>query len=88
MLRLERRQRRARELIPSTKPATRRELYRRIGLGRDVHPHAFREPIGLKDVARAAHLSPFHFLRDFQGTPRRDAVDLSEVASEPVPRYA
>jgi len=66
MLRLERRQRRARELIPSTKPATRRELYRRIGLGVTfIHTH-FREPIGLKDVARAAHLSPFHFLRTFK----------------------
>jgi len=66
MLRLENRQRRAHELIPSTKPATRRELYRRIGLGVTfIHTH-FSEPIGLQDVARASHLSPFHFLRTFK----------------------
>ena len=66
MLRLENRQRRARELIPSTKPATRRELYRRIGLGVTfIHTH-FSEPISLKDMARASHLSPFHFLRTFK----------------------
>jgi AraC family transcriptional regulator len=66
MLRLENRQRRAHELIPSTKPATRRELYRRIGLGVTfIHTH-FSEPIRLQDVARASHLSPFHFLRTFK----------------------
>jgi len=51
-----------------------------------IHTH-FREPIGLKDVARAAHLSPFHFLRTFKAlhgvTP-----STYRVASEPVPRYA
>ena len=66
MLRLENRQRGARELIPSTKPATRRELHRRIGLGVTfIHTH-FSEPIRLKDMARASHLSPFHFLRTFK----------------------
>jgi AraC-like DNA-binding protein len=66
MLRLENRQRRTHELIPSTKPATRRELHRRIGLGVTfIHTH-FSEPIRLKDVARASHLSQFHFLRTFK----------------------
>jgi AraC-like DNA-binding protein len=66
MLRLELRQRRADELIPSRRPATRRELHRRVGLGATfIHTH-FRESIGLADMARASHLSPFHFLRTFK----------------------
>ncbi len=66
MLRLEGRQREAHELIASARPATRRELYRRIGLGVTfIHTH-YREPIDLRDIARAAHLSPFHFLRTFK----------------------
>jgi AraC-like DNA-binding protein len=66
MLRLERRRRRAEELIPCAKPATRRELFRRIGLGVTfIHTH-FRESIGLSDMARASHLSAFHFLRTFK----------------------
>ena len=37
-----------------------------IGLGVTfIHTH-FSEPIRLKDVARASHLSPFHFLRTFK----------------------
>jgi AraC family transcriptional regulator len=66
MLRLERRLQCAHELLPRAKPATRRELIRRIGLGVTfIHTH-FREPLGLRDMARAAHLSPFHFLRSFK----------------------
>jgi AraC-like DNA-binding protein len=66
MLRLEGRQRLTHELIASAKPATRRELHRRIGLGVTfIHSH-YGEPIGLRDIARAAHLSPFHFLRTFK----------------------
>lgn len=54
------------ELVPSTRPATRRELHRRLGLaGTYIHTF-FREPIGLKDMAGAAHLSPYHFLRLFK----------------------
>ena len=65
LLRLERRQRRA-ELLPRSRPVARRELCRRVGLGVSfIHTH-YREPIGLADMARAAHLSPFHFLRTFK----------------------
>jgi AraC-like DNA-binding protein len=66
MLRLEARRCLADPLIASAKPATRRELHRRIGLGVSfIHTH-YHEPIGLRDIARAAHLSPFHLLRTFK----------------------
>jgi AraC-like DNA-binding protein len=66
MLRLEARRCLADGRIASAKPATRRELHRRIGLGVSfIHTH-YCEPIGLRDIARAAHLSPFHFLRTFK----------------------
>ena len=66
MLRLEGRQWRDQEHIASPRPATRRELQRRVGLGVDfIHSH-FREPIALRNIARASHLSPFHFLRTFK----------------------
>ena len=66
LLRLQSREWRACEAISAAKPATRRELHRRIGLGVTfIHTH-FHEPIALGDVARAAQLSPFHFLRTFK----------------------
>jgi AraC-like DNA-binding protein len=66
MLRLEGRRRLTHELIACAKPATRRELHRRVGLAVTfIHTH-YCEPIGLRDIARAAHLSPFHFLRTFK----------------------
>ncbi len=66
MLGVEGGQRQACELIASAKPATRRELHRRIGLAVTfIHTH-YREPIGLKHIARAARLSPYHFLRTFK----------------------
>jgi len=54
---------------------TRLELYRRIHISRDyMHAH-LREPQPLLETARAASLSPFHFLRSFRQiigeTPRR-----------------
>jgi AraC-like DNA-binding protein len=66
MLSAESRQRRACELIASAKPATRRELHRRIGLAVTFIHTRFREPIGLEDIARSACLSPYHFLRIFK----------------------
>jgi len=66
MLRLEGRERRACDLISAARPATRRELRRRVGLGVTfIHTH-FTEQIVLRDMARASHLSPFHFLRTFR----------------------
>jgi AraC-like DNA-binding protein len=66
MLRLQGREWRTCEAISATRRATRRELYRRVGLGVTFIHTRFSEPIGLADVARAAHLSPFHFLRTFK----------------------
>ena len=52
--------------ISSVKPATRRELLERIHLGIDFIYTRYRDPIGLRDIAGAARLSQFHFLRTFQ----------------------
>jgi AraC family transcriptional regulator len=66
MLRLEFSKSPAHDRVQSAKPATRRELYRRVGLGTTfIHSH-YRESIGLTEMARASHLSPFHFLRTFK----------------------
>jgi AraC-like DNA-binding protein len=66
IFRHERRLRRDAERIPAERPATRRELFRRVGLGTDFIHARFRDPIGLAEMAAAAHLSPYHFLRTFQ----------------------
>lgn len=66
MLEAEHKHRRASELIPSAKRVTRQELYRRLGLATTFIHTSFREPIGLREIALAAHLSPFHFLRIFK----------------------
>jgi AraC family transcriptional regulator len=60
--------------VPASRPATRRELFCRIGRAVDfIHTH-YTKPIGLEEIAAAAHLSPYHCLRVFktvQGcTPR------------------
>jgi len=70
MIRLQHRQLRVEAAIPSSKPATRRELLRRLGRGVDFIHARYRDPIALKDIAAAAHLSPFHFLRTFKSVYR------------------
>jgi len=53
------------EQLPALKSATRREVGRRLALAVDlVHAH-YESDIGLADMAKAACLSKFHFLRLF-----------------------
>jgi AraC family transcriptional regulator len=66
MLGAEHKHRRLSELIPSARRATRLELHRRLGLATKYIHTFFRDPIGLRDMALAANLSPFHFLRIFK----------------------
>ena len=52
--------------ISAARSATREELWRRLHRGRDfIHANSSAE-IGLCDAARAACLSPYHFLRSFR----------------------
>ncbi len=53
-------------LIPASRASTRRELFRRVGLSADfIHTH-YAQPIGLAEIAAAAHLSAYHCLRIFK----------------------
>lgn len=53
------------ERVPAAKAATRTELFRRLQVAREyVHGHA-SEPVSLADVAREAHVSPYHLHRVF-----------------------
>ena len=66
MLRLHDRELAAEAAVPSARPATRKELYRRLGLGLTfLHTH-FRAAIDLDAIAAAARMSRFHFLRTFK----------------------
>jgi transcriptional regulator GlxA family with amidase domain len=53
------------ERIASVKPATRRELLRRVLLAADFMLGHYREPIRLEQIADAARLSRFHLVRLF-----------------------
>jgi AraC-like DNA-binding protein len=52
------------ERLQAARPATRREVYRRLLIGRD-YLHAQVGAVSLHDAARAACLSPYHFHRNF-----------------------
>jgi AraC family transcriptional regulator len=53
------------EQLPALKSATRREVGRRLALAVDLVHARYEDDIGLADMARAACLSKFHFLRLF-----------------------
>lgn len=53
------------EALPALKAATRREVGRRLDLAVDLVHARYEDDIGLADMARAACLSKFHFLRLF-----------------------
>ena len=78
MLRLQHKTVRVEAVVPSRKAATRRELMRRLTLGVDFIQTRYRDAVLLKDIAGAAHLSPFHFLRLFKTVYR---VSPSEYLS-------
>jgi AraC-like DNA-binding protein len=51
--------------LPNIRVSARQELYRRAGRARDFADAMFREPLSLREIARAAALSPSHLLRVF-----------------------
>ncbi|MEP6549254.1 MAG: AraC family transcriptional regulator [Gammaproteobacteria bacterium] len=75
MLRLQHRVLCVEAVVPSRKPATRRELMRRLSLGIDFMQSRYRDTVFLKDIAAAAHLSSFHFLRVFKTVYRVSPSD-------------
>ena len=52
--------------LPAVRASTRQELWRRVNRARDYLHARLAAPISLSEVAAAACLSPFHFLRVFQ----------------------
>lgn len=52
--------------LPAARPATRRELYRRLARARDFLDSSLGEAVDLHSAARIACLSPHYFLRSFK----------------------
>lgn len=52
--------------LPSTKTATREELFRRISAAKDFLYDNYREKVELEDLAALSCLSKYHFLRSFK----------------------
>jgi AraC-like DNA-binding protein len=57
----------AREIgrVPAARVSTRQELHARVQRGRQAMDEMLTENLPLKNIARVAHLSPFHFHRAF-----------------------
>ena len=67
--------------VPAARASTRQELFRRLLVAREyIHSQACSSEVSLKAVARAAHLSPFHFHRGFtqafEQTPHQYLTEL------------
>ena len=56
----------AMQSIPALRAGTRRELFRRMGLCVNFINTYYTRPIGLAQIAAAAHFSPYHCLRVFK----------------------
>jgi AraC family transcriptional regulator len=61
--------------LSAQRAVTRDELLRRLGWASDFIESHYREPIGLAQMAAAAHLSKFHFLRAFRELHGRTPAD-------------
>jgi AraC family transcriptional regulator len=53
--------------LSASRPGKRQELYRRLNWGRDFIHSNYQRPITIDDMASAACLSKFHFIRLFHG---------------------
>ena len=51
--------------VPAARASTRQELHTRVQRGRQAMDEMLTENLPLKNIARLAHLSPFHFHRAF-----------------------
>src|SRR6266699_4341804 len=56
--------------LPARRASTREELWRRLNRGRDFIHARFGSALTLSEIATAACLSPFHFLRGFKAVFR------------------
>lgn len=54
------------EKVPAARAATRTELYRRMHVARDYMEAYLHDPLTIPQIAAAAWLSPYHFLRLFK----------------------
>lgn len=66
MIALQAQDRRAAAAIPARRASTRKELFRRVAMAVDFINMRYHEPIGLRDIAAASRLSPYHCLRTFK----------------------
>lgn len=66
MVRLHYRERARESKISAARPATRKEIFRRLGLGVTFMHSNYRESLDLDAIASASFLSRFHFLRTFK----------------------
>jgi AraC-like DNA-binding protein len=66
LLEEDRRERARSDRLDAVRPATRLELYRRIQRAREFAQASLGHRLELKDLARAACMSPAHFLRTFR----------------------
>ena len=58
------------DALPARRASTRQELWRRLNRGRDFIHARFASALTLPEIAAAACLSPFHFLRGFKAVFR------------------
>ena len=58
------------DALPAQHASTREELWRRLNRGRDFIHARFESALTLPEIASAACLSPFHFLRGFKAVFR------------------
>lgn len=66
MLQVQRQVRQEAAKLPAARTTTRKELYRRLHIGRDFIVDNLQKSLSLEQIAQTAALSPYHFLRSFK----------------------